>query len=129
MSTSERIPAHERVRVTHPRTDAARRVPARPAAREIDEQTELGDLYMSSLIRGQRRLALGLCAAVAVLLIGTALAFALAPRLGDLRIFGLALPWVVLGALVYPVMIALGWYAVRSAEHNERTFIDLVRER
>lgn len=127
MSTDEKRPV--RVRVTHPRTDAARRAPTRAAAREIDEQTELGDLYMSSLIRSQRRLAMGLCTTVALLLIGTALAFAAAPRLGDLRVFGLALPWVVLGVLVYPVLIALGWYAVRSAEHNEQIFTDLVRER
>lgn len=119
----------QRVRVAHPRTDAVRRAPHRPPVREIDEQTELGDVYMSSLIRSQRRLALTVCAVVALLLVGTALAGALAPRFGELRLVGVPLPWIVLGVLVYPALIGVGWYTVRSAERNERAFIELVRRR
>lgn len=118
-----------RVRITHPRTDAARRVPHRPPAREIEEQTELGGVYMSSLIRSQRRLALTVCAIVALLLMGTALAGTLAPHMSSVRLFGVPLPWLVLGFLVYPALIALGWYTVRSAERNERDFTQLVRRR
>ena len=118
-----------RVRVTHPRTDAARRAPHRPAAREIHEQTRLGDVYMSSLIRSQRRLAITVCAAIAVLLVGTALAGALWSDYLHHRLFGIPLPWLVLGLLVYPLLIGLGWYTVRSAERTERDFLDLVRRR
>jgi hypothetical protein len=117
------------VRIAHPRTDAARRGPHRPPLREIEEQTELGAVYMTALIRSQRRLALTVCAAVTVLLVGTALAGAVAPRFGHVRLFGIALPWLVLGVFVYPVLIALGWYFVRHAERNERAFTDLVRKR
>ena len=60
----------KRVRITHPRTVAARRASVRPPSREIDEQTELGDVYMRSLIRSQRRLALAVCAAIGVVLTG-----------------------------------------------------------
>lgn len=121
------VPA--RVRVTHPRTDAVRRAPQRPPAREIDEQTGLGDVYMLSLIRSQRRLAVTVCAGIAVVLVGTALLGAFAPRFVTLRLLGIPLPWLVLGVLVYPVLIGLGWYTVRSAERTERHFLDLVRRR
>lgn len=130
MTTGERAePIPARVRVTHPRTDAVRRAPHRPPAREIDEQTQLGDVYMSSLIRSQRRLALIVCTVIALLLVGTALAGALAPRFAVVALLGISLPWVVLGVLVYPVLIGLGWYTVRSAERNERAFTELVRRR
>jgi hypothetical protein len=115
--------------VTHPRTDATRRAPQRPPAREIDEQTRLGNVYMSSLIRTQRRLAITVCAGMAVLLVGTALAGAFAPRFAAQRVFGIPLPWLVLGLFVYPVIIALGWYTVHASERAERDFLELVRRR
>ncbi len=78
--------AARRVRITHPRTEAARRALARPPSREIDEQTELGEVYMRSLIRSQRRLAIAVCLTVAVVLLaGVALAGAAFPRFGELR--------------------------------------------
>lgn len=118
-----------RVRITHPRTDAVRPGPARPVVREIDEQTRLGDVYVASLIRSQRRLAVAVCAAIGLLLGGTAVLGAMTSQFGDLRLFGVALPWAVLGLLVYPVLIGLGWLAVRSAERTERAFLELVRRR
>jgi len=44
-------------------------------------------------------------------------------------VLGVPLPWLVLGLLIYPALIALGWYAVRSAERTERDFLELVRRR
>lgn len=119
----------ERVRITHQRTGAVRRGPQRPPVREIDEETRLGDVYMSSLIRSQRRLAITVCVGITVLLVGTALLGALAPGFADIRVFGVPLPWLVLGALVYPPLIALGWYTVRSSERTERDFMELIRRR
>lgn len=122
-------PPARRVRVAHPRTDAARRGPLRPPAREIDEQTELGEVYMRSLVHSQRRLAVTVCVAIAVLLGGIALAGAVFPRFGSVRVVDVPLPWLLLGVLVYPALIALAAYAVRQAERNERAFTDLVRRR
>ena len=116
-----------RVRITHPRTDAARRVPARPVVHEIDEQTQVGEVYMASLVRSQRRLALLVCSLTAVVLGGTALLGALAPSFSRLRLFGIAAPWLLLGVVIYPAMIGLAAYAVRHAERNERDFTQLVR--
>jgi hypothetical protein len=118
-----------RVRITHPRTGAARRGPHRPVVREIDEQTRIGDVYMSSLIRSQRRLALLTCAAVTALLGGTALVAAYSDSFRSGRILGLPVPWLVLGLAVYPPLIGLGWWTVRVAERNERAFLNLVRRR
>lgn len=127
-STPGPAPAR-RVRITHPRTEAARRAPLRTPSREIDEQTELGEVYMRSLVRSQRRLALTVCVAIAVVLTGIALAGTVFPHFGSVRWFDIPLPWLLLGVLVYPGLIVLAAYAVRQAERNERAFTDLVRRR
>ncbi|HEY2272916.1 MAG TPA: hypothetical protein VGH30_09080 [Jatrophihabitantaceae bacterium] len=116
-----------RVRITHPRTEAARRAPARPVVREISEQTDIGEVFMSSLIRSQRRLAVIVCGTVGVLLCGLALLGALAPRLARWHAFGLPVPWLLLAIVIYPVLIALAFFAVRQAERHERDFSELVR--
>ena len=105
---------------------APRRAPARPIAREIGEQTELGELYLGALIRAQRRLAVRVCLTAAVCLGGLPLLFALVPSIGATSALGLPLPWLLLGVLVYPFMIVLGWRAVLGAERNEREFAELV---
>ena len=113
----------------HPRTDAARTDDRRHPAREIAEHTEIGSAYMASLIRTQRRSALAMCVVVAAMLFATALAGALTPRYSTLRLFGIAVPWLVLGIVVYPVLIGIGWYTARVAERHERDFASLVRRR
>jgi hypothetical protein len=118
-----------RQRITHPRTGAPRRAPARPPSHEIGEQTQVGAVYMDSLIRSQRRLAIVVCLTISVVLVGTALLGACAPTFARLRLFGLPLPWVVLGLLIYPALIGLSVYTVRHAERNERAFTELVRHR
>lgn len=118
-----------RIRITHPRTEAARRAPFRAPSREIDEQTALGELYMRSLIRSQRRLAITVCASIGVVLVGIAFAGALMPRFATVHVLGIPLPWLLLGVLVYPVLIGLAAYAVRQSERNERAFTQLVRKR
>jgi hypothetical protein len=103
-------------------------VPRAPA-REIDEQTELGELYMTSLIRSQRRLAAGVCLTVAALLGGIAVLGAIAPGFARISVWGVPLPWVLLGVAIYPALIAVAAYTVRHAEQNERAFTALVRRR
>ena len=52
---------------------------------------------------------------------------ALPPRPGsDLHVLGLPLGWLLLGVLVYPLLVLLGWVYVRRAERNERHFADLM---
>ena len=114
----------ERVRVTGP----PRRRPTGTRTREIDAETRVGAIYMGSLLGEQLRLALRILATL-FLTVGTLpLVFHLFPGLGDVRLVGVPLAWVLLGALVYPYLLFLGWRYVRRAEANERDFADLVEE-
>lgn len=118
-------PPPRRVRITSPRTSAPR--PRRvTVTREIDAQTEVGEVYMRSLLASQLRLALLILAVLAVLLGGLPALFVLVPVVREVQVLGLPLPWLLLGGLVYPTLIALGWFYVRQAERNERNFIELV---
>ncbi len=116
-----------RVTVTSPRTGAVRRPGGPQVLRAVDEQDVVGDLLLRSLVRAQLLLALRLSAAFVVVLGGLPLLFALAPASRDVQVLGLALPWLVLGVLVYPVLWSGGWLYVRLAERHERDFVDLVQ--
>ena len=54
------------------------------------------------------------------------LLFPLCPALREQRLLGVPLPWLLLGVLVYPCLLLLGWRYVRRAERNERDFAELV---
>lgn len=95
---------------------------------EIDAQTELGALYLRSLMRAQLRLALGILTLLATLVGGLPLLFRVAPGLAGTSVLGVPLAWTLLGFAVYPVLLGLGWAYVRRAERNERAFIDMVEE-
>lgn len=97
--------------------------------REIDEQTTLGEVYVSSLVRSQLRLALVVLAVMGVALGGLPVLFDLVPGVARVHLLGVPLPWLLLGGLVYPALVALGWFYVRQAERNEREFSDLVDRR
>jgi hypothetical protein len=116
----------ERVRVTSPRTLGVRSRSRRSNAAEIDAQTRLGEVYVQSLIRTQLRLAL----TVLLMLAGTVgllpLLFDLAPAVRRVELFGIPLPWLLLGAGVYPYLIWLAWWSARRAERNEHAFQELV---
>jgi len=93
---------------------------------EIDAQTEVGAVYMHSLMRSQLRLGLGL-AAVLVLTVGLLpVLLATVPFLRGGSIAGVPLGWLILGAGCYPVLIVLAVVYVRRAERNERRFRELV---
>jgi hypothetical protein len=121
----ERTGRPARVRVTGP--PRRHTTVARPtASREIDADSELGAVYMSSLLGEQLWLAAGVLVAL-VLTVGVLpLVFHLFPDLTDLRVLGVPVPWLLLGVGVYPWLLVLGWVYVRRAEANERDFTDLV---
>lgn len=114
-----------RVRITSPRTGSPRRAPVRPT-REIDEQTGIGQAYMRSLVRVQLRAGLTVVVTLAVLVGGLPLVFAVVPSLRAVHVVGVPLPWVALGLGVYPLLIGLGWWYVRSLERAEREFTELL---
>jgi hypothetical protein len=101
-----------------PRRDAA--------AREIEEQTPVGEVLVKGLIRTQLALAVRLSLLVAALFGIQPLLFALAPGVDRVRVLGLPLPWLLLGVLAYPAVFGIAWAYVRAAERNERHFAELV---
>jgi fatty acid desaturase len=110
----------ERVRIVHPRTEAASRTPIPPVASSADDPFD--DVSIRSLIRGQARIAVLVTTATAILLGGTA-------ALGGFWSGPRYLPWLFLGVLIYPLLIALAWYAVRQSERNEDAFRDVTTRR
>jgi putative solute:sodium symporter small subunit len=114
-----------RVRVTSPRTTAGRQRRVNVTS-EIDAQTRLGELYMSTLLRAQLRLAVTVILVVLVVVGGLPLSYLLFPGLDDVRVLGMPLAWVLLGFAAYPFLLLLGWFYVRAAERNERDFADTV---
>ena len=114
----------ERVRVTGP----TRRRTAVTRTREIDAGTRVGTIYMRSLLREQLRLALRVLATLSATVGSLPLLFHLFPGLAGLHVFGVPLSWLLLGVLVYPWFLVLGWRYIRRAEDNERDFTDLIEE-
>ena len=115
-----------RVRVTSPRTGAAR---PRPVAltTQIDQRTSLGSVYLASLLRAQLRLAVGVVGTVLLVLGSLPLLFAWFPSLSRVIVLGVPLPWVVLAFAAYPGFVLAGWVFIRRAERNEATFTALLQ--
>ncbi|HEX5429212.1 MAG TPA: hypothetical protein VFX00_12875 [Pedococcus sp.] len=118
-----------RVRVTSTRRDAATRGGLRPLTRDLDEQSNLGEVYMSGLMSAQLRLALLVLAFGAVGLGGLPLLFLLVPATRSLEIGPVPLPWLVLAVVVYPVALVVARYYVGQSERIEREFSEVVRRR
>jgi len=93
---------------------------------EVQEQTEVGEVLLRGLVRAQLALSLRMAGLVVVPLLTLPLLFALLPRLGEISVFGLRLPWLVLGLLVYPCLLIIGWAYVRLADRTEQDFADII---
>ncbi|GAA1502823.1 hypothetical protein GCM10009827_014550 [Dactylosporangium maewongense] len=102
--------------------------PARTRA-ELEEQSPVGAALARGLVRAQLAVAVRLAAVVAVGLGGLPLLFAAAPALGRAHLFGISVPWLLLGVAAYPFLFAIGYAYVRLAERNEAEFVALVEDR
>ncbi|MFF5070564.1 hypothetical protein ACFY2R_04945 [Micromonospora olivasterospora] len=94
---------------------------------ELAQQTQVGEALVRGLVRAQLALALRLSLVVAIGLGGLPWLFAIAPSVGRVTVFGVNLPWLLLGVVAFPFLIAVGWAYVRLAERNEQDFTDLVQ--
>ena len=113
-------------RVTVVLADGTRRPRPDAAAREIEEQTPVGEVLVTGLVRTQLGLAVRMSLVVAALFGIQPLLFALAPGLAHVSVGGLPLPWLLLGVLAYPAVVGVAWVYVRAAHRNERHFAELV---
>lgn len=118
----------DRVRVTSSRRSAA--VPGlRPLATDLDEQTELGDVYLAGLMRAQLRLSLSVLGVLVLAVAGFSVLLIAVPATRTLVLFGLPFPWLVLAVAVYPATWLTARTYVRQAERIEAEFADVVSPR
>jgi hypothetical protein len=122
-----------RTTVAHPETLAALRRRGRPAAGRKNAvpasdpaPDELTVLLLRTLVRAQLSLALRLAAVFGCLLGGLPLLLAVSPDMRQAKVLGIDLPWLLLGVVMYPLLLAGGWLYVRLAERNEQDYADLV---
>ncbi len=114
-----------RVRVTSPMVTAPRHV-RRSVRQEIDESTGVGEVYMRSLIRSQLRAALTVVTTLLLSIGMLPVVFLTVDTSTSTRVFGVPLPWILLGVVVYPFLCVIGWLYVRQAERAEADFSELV---
>ena len=124
MSDVEPEEAPRRVAVRNPRGRAASRHERTLA--DLAEQTEVGEVLLRSLARAQLVLAMRIFAVFGCLLLGLPALFASHPDLARYPVLGIPLPWLLLGAVIYPVLVLMGLLYVRQSERHEREFTDIV---
>jgi putative solute:sodium symporter small subunit len=101
------------------------RIPA-GELRELEEGTPVGEIFLGALMRRQLALSLRVAVTLIVALGAQPLVAWFWPAYGGLHVFGIPLPWLVLGVGSYPLMIALGLFYVRSAETIDDEFSELI---
>jgi hypothetical protein len=93
---------------------------------DLQSDTDYGRLLVRSLTRAQLGLSL-MCLAVAVTVIASwPVIMALLPGVRKATVGGLPLTLVILGAGIFPVLMAVGWFYIRQASQLEARFTDLV---
>lgn len=117
-----------RVRVTNPLTSAPAHV-RRSVQQEIDESTGVGEVYMRSLIRSQLMAALTVTTTLILSIGALPIVFLIFDSVTEFTIAGVPLPWIVLGVVVYPALLLLGWLYLRQVERAEHDFTELVEPR
>lgn len=110
-----------RVRVTAPRSAP------RPGgeSREAAEESDVGQVFVLSLIRSQLRLALVVAVGFMLILCAFPLSLAAVPGLAETPVAGIPFDWLLLGAGIYPVIGLSAWLFIRSAARNEARYRDL----
>jgi len=93
---------------------------------ELEDQTSVGEVLVRQLVRVQLMLSVRLMLLTVVVLGAIPVAFLLVPSLGTTTIFGLRLPWLLLGLAVYPFFVVVAWSYNRGAERNEQDFAEMV---
>jgi hypothetical protein len=106
---------------------AARRAPTDRTRADLAEQTPVGEALVKGLVRAQLALALRLSLVVVTGLGALPLLFAVAPAVGEAKVLGVNVPWLLLGVASFPFLVGVGWMYVRWAERNEQDFTAVIR--
>jgi hypothetical protein len=96
----------------------------------LSAQTPVGAALIRGLVRAQLALAVRMALVVAAGLGALPLLFVVAPDVGEAKVAGVNLPWLLLGVAAFPFLVGVGLAYVRLAERNEQDFAAVVaRER
>ncbi len=93
---------------------------------ELEEQTSVGEVLVRHLVRAQVRTVLAAAGVPALVLLSLPLLLWAFPAFARADVFGVPLPWLLLGVLVYPFLLLVGFAATRLAERHEREFVRMV---
>lgn len=114
-----------RVRVTSSRRPTTQ--PSQQSVRDdIRDQTELGEVYLGGLMRGQLRLAMRVILVGVLSLGGLPLLFRFVPATRQATVLGVPFAWIVLGLVVYPTAVLMARQYVRASERLEAEFTAVV---
>lgn len=120
------MPRNARVRVTAPATAGD---VGDLTARRQDEQSPADDVFTRALIRSQLKLALAVAIGFFLILLGIVGLLVLVPGIGSVTVLTVPLPWVVLGAILYPVICVIAAVYVRVSSRIEDRYRSLVDDR
>jgi sulfite exporter TauE/SafE len=93
---------------------------------DVQSDTEYGRLLVRSLTRAQLGLSLMCLALAGAVIASFPVIMALLPSARKATVAGLPITLLVLGAGIFPVLMAIGWFYNRQASQLEARFIDLV---
>jgi putative solute:sodium symporter small subunit len=77
-------------------------------------------------MRSQLGLSLRVLTVFVTLFLGLPLLFYFEPGISNHRIFGVSMPWFILGIGMYPLLLGLAWLYNRSANRIDDEFLALL---
>ncbi|MGL5867154.1 MAG: hypothetical protein ACRCYX_15025 [Dermatophilaceae bacterium] len=95
-------------------------------ARDLDEQTELGGVYLDGLMRAQLRLSVTVLTMLVLGVAAVPVTYAIVPSAVTWSVFGVPVAWIVLGAGPYPAAWLLARWYTCQADRVESDFAELV---
>jgi hypothetical protein len=108
-----------REKLTSPQTRIALARGNRPVHHLLPVPEPVDTEAARQLFQSQRRTAVRTVVLLAVLLFGLSGSFALFPVLGEIRLAGVPISWLLLTVGIYPTLFGLALWHVRAAEHLE----------
>ncbi|GAB3702142.1 hypothetical protein [Nocardiopsis oceani] len=108
-----------REKLTSPQTRIALARGNRPVQHLLPVPEPVDTEAARRLFRAQRRTAVRTVLLLSLLLFGMSGAFALFPVLGEVRLIGVPVSWLILTVAIYPMLFGLAVWHVRAAERLE----------
>ena len=101
--------------------------PDEETLQEVAEQTTYGAVFLNDLIRRQRALSLSVAVTFLLILFSLPLVNYFLSSWVAFEVLGFQITWFFLGILIYPLIWALAFYFVTTADKYEEQFTKLVK--